>query len=426
MDLNLKNLNISVIGLGYVGLPLAVEFGKKYPTLGFDINASRVSELQAGRDSTLECTPKELSQASQLSYTSQLEDIQDSNFYVVTVPTPVNFDNVPDLTPLRKASETLSQVISKGDIVIFESTVYPGATEEVCIPIIETMSGLKFNQDFFAGYSPERINPGDKVNKLTTITKITSGSTPEIADYIDAVYNTIIDAGTYKASSIKVAEAAKVIENTQRDLNIAIINEFAKIFNKLDIDTEEVLNAAGTKWNFMPFKPGLVGGHCISIDPYYLTHKAKEVGYFPEVILAGRRINDGMGSYVATEMVKKLASHKINIDEAKILVMGFTFKADCPDVRNTKIIDIISELNCFNIDVDIYDPWANAQEVEDEYSVKLVDELKPAHYDGIIVAVDHSEFKKMGIKKVRALGKSNHVVYDVKYVFALQDSDIRL
>lgn len=426
MDLNLKNLNISVIGLGYVGLPLAVEFGKKYPTLGFDINASRISELQAGRDSTLECTPAELSQASQLSYTCNLEDIQDSNFYVVTVPTPVNFDNVPDLSPLKKASETLSQVIAKGDIVIFESTVYPGATEEVCIPIIEKLSGLKYNQDFFAGYSPERINPGDKVNKLTTITKITSGSTPEIADYIDAVYNTIITAGTHKASSIKVAEAAKVIENTQRDLNIAIINEFAKIFNKLDIDTEEVLNAAGTKWNFMPFKPGLVGGHCISIDPYYLTHKAKEVGYFPEVILAGRRINDGMGSYVATEMVKKLACYKINIDNAKILVMGFTFKADCPDVRNTKIIDIINELNSFNINVDIYDPWANAQEVEDEYSVKLVDELKPAHYDGIIVAVDHSQFKQMGIKNVRALGKSNHVVYDVKYVFKPEDADIRL
>lgn len=423
---NLNNLNIAIIGLGYVGLPLAVEFGKKYPTLGFDINGSRVLELMQGKDSTLECTPEELSQAIHLSYTSLLEDIQECNFYVVTVPTPVNSDHVPDLNPLKKASEVLSQVIKKGDIVIFESTVYPGATEEICIPIIEKLSGLEFNKDFFAGYSPERINPGDKVNKLSTIIKITSGSTPEIADFVDSVYNTIIDAGTHKASSIKVAEAAKVIENTQRDLNIAVINEFAKIFNKLGIDTEEVLNAAGTKWNFMKFKPGLVGGHCISIDPYYLTHKAKQVGYFPEVILAGRRINDGMGTYVATEMVKELASSKINIDNAKILVLGFTFKADCPDVRNTKIIDIINELSSFSINVDIYDPWANAAVVEQEYSVKLIDELKQGHYDGIVLAVDHTEFKQMGIEKVRALGKSNHVVYDVKYLFNPEDADIRL
>ena len=338
MKINLESLNIGIIGLGYVGLPLAVEFGKKYKTTGFDINEPRVQELTSGKDSTLECTSSELSEALLLKYTSSLEDIKKCNFYIVTVPTPIDCNNAPDLTPLKKASEALGKIISADDIVVFESTVYPGATEEVCLPIIERVSGLKFNKDFFAGYSPERINPGDKVNRLTTIVKITSGSTPDVAEFVDAVYRTIVTAGTHKASSIKVAEAAKVIENTQRDLNIAIINEFAKIFNRLDIDTEEVLKAAGTKWNFLPFKPGLVGGHCISVDPYYLTHKAKEVGYMPEVILAGRRINDGMGSYVATQMVKKLASTKIHIDEAKVLVMGFTFKGDCPDVRNTKVI----------------------------------------------------------------------------------------
>lgn len=422
----MENLKIGIIGLGYVGLPLAVEFGKKYPTLGFDINQSRVNELKSGKDATLECTPDELAEATNLDFTSDLENIQVCNFYIVTVPTPITDTNTPDLTPLKKASEALGKIISHGDIVVFESTVYPGATEEVCLPIIEKVSGLKFNKDFFAGYSPERINPGDKVNRLTTITKITAGSTPETADFVDAVYNSIIDAGTYKASSIKVAEAAKVIENTQRDLNIAIINEFAKIFNKLDIDTEEVLNAAGTKWNFLPFKPGLVGGHCISVDPYYLTYKAKEVGYFPEVILAGRHINDGMGSYVATEMLKKVSSKKIHIDEANILIMGFTFKGDCPDVRNTKIIDIINELKSFNVNVDVYDSWANPEEVQHEYGLTLTQELKQGYYDGIILAVDHSEFKTMGIEKVRELGKENHVVYDVKYVFESQDADIRL
>jgi len=421
-----ENLKIGIIGLGYVGLPLAVEFGKKYPTLGFDINQSRVNQLKAGKDSTLECTSDELNEAINLDFSSNLDDIQDCNFYIVTVPTPITDANTPDLTPLKKASEALGTIISHGDIVVFESTVYPGATEEVCLPIIEKVSGLKFNKDFFAGYSPERINPGDKVNRLTTITKITSGSTPEIADFVDAVYNSIIDAGTHKASSIKVAEAAKVIENTQRDLNIAIINEFAKIFNKLNIDTEEVLKAAGTKWNFLPFKPGLVGGHCISVDPYYLTYKAKEVGYFPEVILAGRHINDGMGSYVATEMLKKVSSKKIHIDEAKILIMGFTFKGDCPDVRNTKIIDIINELKSFNVNVDVYDSWASPEDVQHEYGLTLTQELKQGYYDGIILAVDHSEFKTMGIEKVRELGKENHVVYDVKYVFESQDADIRL
>lgn len=424
--MNLENLKIGIIGLGYVGLPLAVEFGKKFDTLGFDIKTDRVNELRSGQDSTLECSAEELLEAARLSYTDSLDGIKQCNFYIVTVPTPITEENTPDLTPLEKASEALGKVIKQGDIVVFESTVYPGATEEVCLPIIEKLSGLKFNHDFYAGYSPERINPGDKVNRLTTIVKITSGSTPAVADFIDEVYRQIVTAGTHKASSIRVAEAAKVIENTQRDLNIAIINEFAKIFNRLDIDTEEVLKAAGTKWNFLPFKPGLVGGHCISVDPYYLTHKAQEVGYRPEVILAGRRINDGMGEYVATQLVKKMARNKINIDEAKVLVMGFTFKGDCPDVRNTKIIDIIKELKEFNMSVDVYDSWAAKNEVQDEYGIELIDQLEPAKYDAIILAVDHTETKEMGASAIRALGKPDHVLYDVKYVLPLGESDIRL
>lgn len=424
--MNIDKLNIGIIGLGYVGLPLAVEFGKKYPTLGFDINKARVEELNSGNDSTLECTYEELKSAPLLTYTSSLEAIAECNFYIVTVPTPITEENTPDLTPLKNASSALAKVVSRGDVIVFESTVYPGATEEVCIPIIEKHSGLVFNQDFFAGYSPERINPGDKVNRLTTIMKITSGSTPEIADYVDSVYASIVDAGTHKASSIKVAEAAKVIENTQRDLNIAIINEFAKIFNKLEIDTEEVLKAAGTKWNFLPFKPGLVGGHCISVDPYYLTHKAQEVGYRPEVILAGRRINDGMGEYVATQLVKKLASKKIHVDEAKVLIMGFTFKGDCPDVRNTKIIDIVKELNDFNMSVDVYDSWASKEEVRHEYGIELIDELHEGKYDAIVLAVDHSETKLMGVDALRKLGKKAHVLYDVKHVLNLDDADLRL
>jgi UDP-N-acetyl-D-galactosamine dehydrogenase len=342
------------------------------------------------------------------------------------VPTPIDDSNAPDLKPLESASQSVGKVIKNGDIVVYESTVYPGATEEVCIPIIEKESGLKFNQDFFAGYSPERINPGDKVNTLTKITKITSGSTPEVAQLVDKVYQSIISAGTYRAESMKVAEAAKVIENTQRDLNIAIVNEFAKIFNILGIDTEAVLNAAGSKWNFLKFKPGLVGGHCISVDPYYLTHKAQEVGYRPEVILAGRRINDGMGQYVATQMVKKLASKKIHIDEAKVLVMGFTFKGDCPDVRNTKIIDIIHELKSFNINVDVCDNWANRNEVKEHYNIELIDTLKQSYYDGLIIAVDHSEYKELGIDYIRSLLKNNHIIYDVKHVFNQSDTDIRL
>lgn len=417
---------IAVIGQGYVGLPLAVEFGKHREVIGFDINESRIAELKAGKDSTLEVTEEELGLAQHLSFSSNKEDLTSCSIYIVTVPTPITDDKTPDLTPLEKASEMLGSYISKGDMIIYESTVYPGATEEVCLPIVEKVSGLVFNQDFFAGYSPERINPGDKVNTLTKILKITSGSTPEVADEVDALYKSIITAGTHKASSIKVAEAAKVIENTQRDLNIAVINEFAKIFNKLDIDTEEVLSAAGTKWNFLPFKPGLVGGHCISVDPYYLTHKAQEVGYRPEVILAGRRINDGMGEYVASQMVKALSKKSIHIDEARVLVMGFTFKGDCPDVRNTKIIDIINELKEFNVNVDVCDSWADAHEVMEEYGVELTKEPQKGEYDGVILAVDHKEYKEMGLDEVRAYAKQNHVLYDVKHVFGPNDADIRL
>lgn len=424
--MNLQDVKFGIIGLGYVGLPLAVEFGKCFPTIGYDVKEERVKELLAGHDSTKECTDEELVQAKSLTYTSQLTDIASCNFYIVTVPTPITEEKTPDLTPLKKASKALANVISKGDTVVFESTVYPGATEEVCIPIIEKHSGLVFNQDFFAGYSPERINPGDKVNRLPTIVKITSGSTPEVAEFIDTVYRQIITAGTHQASSIKVAEAAKVIENTQRDLNIAVINEFAKIFNKLKIDTEEVLKAAGTKWNFLPFKPGLVGGHCISVDPYYLTYKAQETGYRPEVILAGRRINDGMGEYVATQLVKALSRRKIHIDEARVLVMGITFKGNCPDVRNTKIVDIISELKDFNMGVDVYDSWANPTEVRDEYGIELISHLSPGTYDAIILAVDHAEMKLMGEAKLRALGKPDHVLYDVKHVLPLGESDLRL
>lgn len=417
---------VAVIGLGYVGLPLAVEFGKKRDVLGFDINAKRVQELRDGIDVTLEVSPEELQEASFLTYSANVDDLKEAQIYIVTVPTPIDESNAPDLTPLQKASQMLGSVISNGDIVIFESTVYPGATEEVCIPILEKVSGLKFNQDFFAGYSPERINPGDKVNRLPTIMKITSGSTPKIAEEVDQLYKEIVTAGTHKASSIKVAEAAKVIENTQRDLNIAIINEFAKIFNRLHIDTEEVLKAAGTKWNFLPFKPGLVGGHCISVDPYYLTHKAQEVGYRPEVILAGRRINDGMGEYVATQLVKKLSSQKIHIDEARVLVLGFTFKGDCPDVRNTKIIDIVKELKDFNMSVDVFDDWADPEEVKHEYGIELISQIPKGSYDGIVLAVDHSELKEMGSAAIREYGKEKHVLYDVKHVLPKDESDIRL
>ena len=424
--LNINDIKIAVIGLGYVGLPLAAEFGKYRSVVGFDINEARVNELRKGIDYTKEVETDALLEAKHLTFSTELNNLADCNFYIITVPTPIDENNAPDLKPLQSASKTVGKVIKKGDIVVYESTVYPGATEEVCIPIIEKESGLVFNKDFYAGYSPERINPGDKVNTLTKITKITSGSTPEAADLIDSLYSSIIKAGTYRASSIKVAEAAKVIENTQRDLNIAIVNEFAKIFNIIGIDTQAVLDAAGSKWNFLKFKPGLVGGHCISVDPYYLTHKAQEVGYRPEVILAGRRINDGMGQYVATQMVKKLASKKIHIDEAKVLVMGFTFKGNCPDTRNTKVIEIIKELESFNINVDIYDNWANKDEVEDHYGIKLIDELKQDYYDGIIIAVDHNDYKTLGIDYIRSLAKEDHVIYDLKHVFNEHESDIRL
>lgn len=425
--INFNDIKIAVIGLGYVGLPLAVEFGKHRSVVGLDINEKRVKELRDdGLDHTLEVDSIELKAASHLTFTSDINDIADANFYIITVPTPIDDNNAPNLKPLESASAAVGKVITKGDIVVYESTVYPGATEEVCIPIIEKISGLVFNKDFYAGYSPERINPGDKINTLTKITKITSGSTPEAADVIDSLYSSIITAGTYRATSIKVAEAAKVIENTQRDLNIAIVNEFAKIFNIIGIDTQAVLDAAGSKWNFLKFKPGLVGGHCISVDPYYLTHKAQEVGYRPEVILAGRRINDGMGQYVATQMVKKLARSKIHIDEAKVLVLGFTFKGDCPDTRNTKVIDVIKELKSFNINVDVYDDWADKQEVTDYYGIELIGTLDKGHYDGVIIAVDHSDYKRLGIDFIRSLAKPNHVVYDVKNVFKEEETDIRL
>jgi UDP-N-acetyl-D-galactosamine dehydrogenase len=425
-NMNLEHSKIGIIGLGYVGLPLAVEFGKKFEVVGFDINQTRIDELKSGKDSTLEVEPSQLVNSKGLQFSSSIKDLHNCNVYIVTVPTPIDEANAPDLTPLEKSSSMLSTIIATGDIVIYESTVYPGATEEVCIPILEKGSNLVFNKDFYAGYSPERINPGDKVNTLTKIKKITSGSTPEIATFVDDLYQTIIVAGTHKASSIKVAEAAKVIENTQRDLNIAIINEFAKIFNILNIDTQEVLDAAGTKWNFLPFKPGLVGGHCISVDPYYLTYKAKEVGYQPEVILSGRRINDGMGQYTATQLVKAVSKKKIHIDEAKVLILGFTFKGDCPDVRNTKIIDMVKELESFNMNVDVYDHWASPEDVKHEYGVELVKELKQDHYDAIVLAVDHTEYKKWGEEKIRALGKENHVLYDVKYVLPFGQSDLRL
>lgn len=424
MDIN--KASIAIIGLGYVGLPLAVEFGKRRTVVGLDINEGRVSELRNSHDATLEVSDQELASAAGLTFSSEVRSIADCNVYIVTVPTPIDENNAPDLTPLKKSSSMLATVIQQGDVVIYESTVYPGATEEVCIPIIEKGSGLKFNVDFYAGYSPERINPGDKVNTLTKIKKITSGSTPEVAKFVDELYLSIITAGTHSASSIKVAEAAKVIENTQRDLNIAIINEFAKIFNVLDIDSQEVLEAAGTKWNFLPFKPGLVGGHCISVDPYYLTHKAKEVGYQPEVILAGRRINDGMGQYTATQLVKAVSRKKIHIDEARVLVLGFTFKGDCPDVRNTKIIDMIKELESFNMKVDVYDGWADPSEVLHEYNIRLTPDLVDGKYDAVVIAVDHSEFKAWGIERIRALGKPKHVLYDVKHVLLKDESDLRL
>ncbi len=424
--LQLAELKIAIIGLGYVGLPLAVEFGKKVPVVGFDIHQKRIDELTSGHDHTLEVSPEELAQAAQLSYTANLEDLKDCNFFIVTVPTPIDEFKQPDLTPLVKACTSIGQVLNAGDIVVYESTVYPGATEEVCIPVLEKVSGLIFNQDFYAGYSPERINPGDKLHRVSNILKVTSGSTPEVAEFVDQVYKLVIEAGTHKAESIKVAEAAKVIENTQRDVNIALINELALIFNKMGIDTESVLKAAGTKWNFLPFRPGLVGGHCIGVDPYYLTYKAQAIGYHPEIILAGRRLNDAMGAYVVTQLVKSMIKKKIQVEGAKVLVLGLSFKENCPDIRNTKIIDIVKELQEYHIDVDIYDPWVNADEAEHEYGIRTTDALQNGIYDAVILAVAHEQFVALGAEKIRALGKESHVLYDLKYVLPQTASDIRL
>lgn len=423
---DMEGIKIAIIGLGYVGLPLAVEFGKRYDTVGFDIRATRVDELRAGRDSTLEVEPAELSGASNLRYSAVLEDIRDCHVYIVTVPTPIDAAKRPDLRPLIHASENLGKVLKPGDIVVYESTVYPGCTEEVCVPVLEHVSGLRFNHDFFVGYSPERINPGDKLHRVTAILKVTSGSTPETATFVDTLYASIIQAGTHKASSIKVAEAAKVIENTQRDLNIALVNDLAILFNKLGIDTLEVLQAAGTKWNFLPFRPGLVGGHCISVDPYYLTYKAQEVGHHPDVILAGRRTNDSMGAYVANEVVRLMVRKGINPVHARILVLGLAFKENCPDLRNTGVVDIVHDLHGYNAVVDVHDPWIDALEAEREYALRPIAEPKHGDYDAVIIAVAHREFAALGAEGIRAFGKPTSILYDVKYVLPREAVDGRL
>lgn len=424
--MRLEDIKLAIVGLGYVGLPLAVEFGRTRSVVGFDISQRRIDELKTGNDVTLETTQEELAAAKHLTYTTQLDGLRCCNCYIVTVPTPIDEHKRPDLTPLIKASETVGRVLKRGDIVIYESTVYPGCTEEDCVPVLERDSGLKFNQDFFCGYSPERINPGDKEHRVTTIKKITAGSTPEIADLVDALYNEIITVGTHKAESIKVAEAAKVIENTQRDLNIALINELALIFNKMGIDTEAVLKAAGSKWNFLPFRPGLVGGHCIGVDPYYLTHKAQAIGYHPEIILAGRRLNDSMGAYVVSQLVKAMTKKRIQVEGAKVLVMGLTFKENCPDLRNTRVVDIVAELKDYNCDVDVFDPWVTSEEAKHEYDITPIEAPQSGVYDAIILAVAHRQFKDMGAAAIRTLGKSAAVLYDLKYVLARQESDLRL
>jgi len=426
MTFELDKLRIGIVGLGYVGLPLAVEFGKLYPTIGFDIHEGRVAELEGGNDSTLECSSEELADAKHLTYTSDVESIRDCNFYVVTVPTPIGDSNRPLLTPLRAASNALSDVIKKGDIVVYESTVYPGATEEFCVPLLEAGSGLKMNEDFFVGYSPERINPGDKEHRLPSILKVTSGSTPEVADYVDVVYASIITAGTHKASSIKVAEAAKVIENTQRDVNIALVNELAMIFERVGIDTEEVLIAAGTKWNFLPFRPGLVGGHCIGIDPYYLTYKAEQLGYHPQMILAGRRINDNMSLYISSQIIKKMLSKEIQPHGARVLMLGLTFKENCPDLRNTKVVDIVSELSSYGMNIDVHDPWVDAAEAKDEYGLELVADPQEGAYDAVIIAVAHDQFKVLGAEGIRSFCKDTSVLYDIKSVLPPDCVDDRL
>lgn len=424
--MNIKK-TIAVIGLGYVGLPLAVEFGKRRQVIGFDINPKRVAELLSGQDHTLECSPEELTRAPYLSYSCNAQDLESAQVFIVTVPTPVDTANRPDMTPLVKASETVGKVLKAGDLVIYESTVYPGATEEVCVPVLEKFSGLTFNQDFFCGYSPERINPGDKEHRLPTIKKVTSGSTPSVAEEVDQLYKEIIIAGTHKASSIKVAEAAKVIENTQRDVNIALMNELSLIFNKIGIDTLEVLQAAGTKWNFLPFRPGLVGGHCIGVDPYYLTHKAQEVGYHPEVILAGRRINDSMASHVADQTIKLMLRKGLPVLGSKVLVLGLAFKENCPDVRNTKVADIVEALQDYNTQVDVYDPFINLAEAEHEYSLKCLSQAPAAGlYSAIVLAVGHKQFIELGVQGIKAWGQPNAVLFDVKSILPIGVADGRL
>ncbi len=426
LENRLSQVRIAVIGLGYVGLPLAVSFGRHYDTVGFDIKAERVEELLEGRDSTQEVSPAELQRSPRLSFSCDPQALSGCNVFIVTVPTPIDEYKQPDLTPLVKASEMIGAALSKGDTVIYESTVYPGATEEVCVPILEKVSALVFNRDFNVGYSPERINPGDKAHRLESILKVTSGSNAEAAEFVDQLYGSIITAGTHKASSIRVAEAAKVIENTQRDLNIALINELAIIFDKLGIDTGEVLAAAGTKWNFLPFRPGLVGGHCISIDPYYLTHKAQAIGYHPEIILAGRRLNDGMGAFVVSKVIKMMTRRKIQVVDSRVLILGLTFKENCPDLRNTRVIDMIKELSEYHAQVDVYDPWADAKEARREYGIEVVPELQPGSYDAVILAVGHDQFAAMSAAEIHALGKAKHVVYDIKHLLPADAVDGRL
>ena len=422
----LRNCRIGVIGLGYVGLPLAVEFGKQFPTIGFDLKPERIRALRAGRDATREVNSKELKSAKKLTLTSLTSDLKRCRVFVVAVPTPIDQYKRPDLCPLTRASETVGSVLKRGDIVVFESTVYPGCTEEVCVPILERVSGLRFNRDFFAGYSPERVNPGDKQHRLATIRKVTSGSTPKVAEFVDRLYGSIIAAGTHRTSSIRVAEASKVIENTQRDVNIALINELALIFQRLGIDTEEVLQAAGTKWNFLPFRPGLVGGHCIGVDPYYLTHKAQEIGYHPEMILAGRRLNDSMGSYVANEVMRLMAARRIHIKGSRVLVLGLAFKENCPDIRNSRVVDVIGELQRYGAEVEIFDPWVSAREAVHEHGLRPVRKLRRGRYDAVVLAVAHDEFRQLGADSIRRLCRPKHVFYDVKYAFHPDQSDGRL
>ncbi len=421
-----NDLKLAVIGLGYVGLPLAVEFSKKRPVVGFDSNPIRISALREGRDTTLELSDVELANATQLRLSTDIADLADCNVYIATVPTPIDQYKRPNLTPLLRASETIGKVLKKNDVVIYESTVYPGATEEECVPVLEKMSGLKFNVDFFVGYSPERINPGDKEHRVADIRKVTSGSTPEVAETVDCLYREIITAGTFKASSIRVAEAAKVIENIQRDVNIALINELSIIFNKMGIDTEDVLHAAGTKWNFLPFRPGLVGGHCIGVDPYYLTHAAQAIGYHPEIILAGRRLNDSMGTYVVSQLVKGLTKRRMDISGARVLIMGLTFKENCPDLRNTRVVDIVRELAEYGLAVDVYDPWVSKEEARREYNIDPIDRPHAGFYDAIILAVAHREFAQLGAATLRSYGKDEHIIYDLKYILAADESDLRL